>query len=88
MEGGMANASNAAKLSGDISIAFVNTFWGLLVAVPALTIFALLRSRIDAITDECGATAERMLGGLRVRPAPTAQQPAEKPALSQASGQQ
>lgn len=71
MEGGMANASNAAKLSGDISIAFVNTFWGLLVAVPALAIFALLRNRIDAVADECANTAEHLIEGARpaLRPA-------------------
>lgn len=65
MEGGIGNASNAAKLSGDISIAFVNTFWGLLIAVPALTIFALLRNRVDAISDECAATTEQLLNQLR-----------------------
>ncbi len=61
MEGGMANASNAAKLSGDISIAFVNTFWGLLIAVPALTLFALFRNRVEAAADECAVTAERLV---------------------------
>lgn len=61
MEGGMANASNAAKLSGDISIAFVNTFWGLLIAVPALTLFALFRSRVEAASDECSVTVERLV---------------------------
>jgi len=61
MEGGMANASNAAKLSGDISIAFVNTFWGLLIAVPALTLFALFRNKVEAASDECSATAERLI---------------------------
>jgi len=64
MEGGMANASNAAKLSGDISIAFVNTFWGLLIAVPALTIFAMFRNRVEAISEECNAQAERRINAL------------------------
>lgn len=64
MEGGMANASNAAKLSGDISIAFVNTFWGLLIAVPALTIFAMFRNRVEAISEECNTQAERLINTL------------------------
>jgi biopolymer transport protein ExbB len=64
MEGGMANASNAAKLSGDISIAFVNTFWGLLIAVPALTIFAMFRNRVEAISEECNTEAERLINTL------------------------
>jgi len=64
MEGGMANASNAAKLSGDISIAFVNTFWGLLIAVPALTIFAMFRNRVEAISEECSTVAERLINAI------------------------
>lgn len=64
MEGGMANASNAAKLSGDISIAFVNTFWGLLIAVPALTIFAMFRNRVEAISEECNTVAEGLINTL------------------------
>ncbi|MBN1490266.1 MAG: MotA/TolQ/ExbB proton channel family protein [Phycisphaerae bacterium] len=72
MEGGMANASNAAKLSADISVAFVNTFWGLLIAVPALTIFALFRNRIEAVADECNWTAEQLINTLAEGPAASA----------------
>lgn len=69
MEGGLGSAANAAKLSGDISIAFVNTFWGLLIAVPALALFALFRNRVDAVAEQCGATAERLLNRLGRRTA-------------------
>jgi biopolymer transport protein ExbB len=48
--GGMPEAS---KLAGDIAVALVTTFWGILIAIPALTVFALLRNRVDAFTAEC-----------------------------------
>jgi biopolymer transport protein ExbB len=79
MEGGLANAANAAKLSGDISIAFVNTFWGLLIAIPALAIFALFRNRVDAISDACNNEAERLLNLLGRQPKQSAA-PMETPA--------
>ncbi|MCP4590470.1 MAG: MotA/TolQ/ExbB proton channel family protein [bacterium] len=49
------------QIADDISIALVTTFWGLLVAIPALTIFALFRNRIDLLTAECALVAERLL---------------------------
>jgi biopolymer transport protein ExbB len=43
---------DAAKLAGDISVALITTFWGLLIAIPALSIFSLLRNRVDAFAAE------------------------------------
>ena len=40
------------KLAGDIAMALVTTFWGILIAIPALTFFALFRNRIDAFAAE------------------------------------
>ncbi len=42
----------ASKLVGDIAIALVNTFWGLLIAIPALSAYAFFRNRIDALAAE------------------------------------
>lgn len=50
-----------ARIADDISIALVTTFWGLLVAIPALSAFAFFRNRIDELTAECGATVDRVL---------------------------
>ena len=47
--GGMPEAD---KLAGDIAIALVTTFWGLLIAIPALSAFALFRNRIDTYAAE------------------------------------
>lgn len=43
---------DAAVLAGDISMALVTTFWGILIAIPALTAFAMFRNRIDAFAAE------------------------------------
>lgn len=42
-----------SKLVGDIAIALVNTFWGLAIAIPALTAYAFFRNRIDAFASDC-----------------------------------
>lgn len=50
-----------ARIADDISVALVTTFWGLLVAIPALSVFALFRNRIDVLTAECALAADRLL---------------------------
>jgi biopolymer transport protein ExbB len=42
----------AGKLAGDIAVALVTTFWGILIAIPALTAFALFRNRVDTYAAE------------------------------------
>jgi biopolymer transport protein ExbB len=44
--GGVAKADQLAE---GISIALVTTFWGLIVAIPALAMYGLFRNRIDAV---------------------------------------
>lgn len=41
-----------AELAAGISTALVTTFWGLVVAMPALAAYALVRNKIDALTTE------------------------------------
>jgi biopolymer transport protein ExbB len=41
--------ADPALLAGGIGTALVTTFWGLIVAVPALLAYALLRNRVDAV---------------------------------------
>ena len=50
-----------ARIADDISVALITTFWGLLVAIPALSVFALFRNRIDVLTAECALAADRLL---------------------------
>jgi biopolymer transport protein ExbB len=61
-EGG---APKPAALGHSIGIALVATFWGLVVAIPALTAYAVLRTRIDAISAEVALVVQEWIGTLR-----------------------
>jgi biopolymer transport protein ExbB len=56
--GGMPDAS---ILAGDISMALVTTFWGILIAIPALAVHAVFRNRIDAFAAECVKTCDSVV---------------------------
>jgi biopolymer transport protein ExbB len=51
----------AAVVADRMAIALITTFWGLAVAIPALSIYAVFRNRIDVLTAECALTVDRML---------------------------
>ena len=61
-------------LAGGIGTALTTTFWGLVVAIPALAGYAIVRNKIDALTAEATLLAEEMIG--QFRPKPTAAAPA------------
>lgn len=50
-----------AQLADGISTALVTTFWGLIVAIPALTAYSLIRNRIDASCAEGAILVEDMI---------------------------
>jgi len=50
-----------AKLAAGISTALVTTFWGLVVAIPALAAYAVVRNKIDALTSEGLLVAEGLI---------------------------
>ena len=50
-----------ANLAGGISVALVTTWWGLVVAIPALAVYGFLRNRIDILSAEAAVTAEELL---------------------------
>ncbi len=57
-----ADAFPGARIVADrIAVALITTFWGLAVAIPALSIYAIFRNRIDVLTAECALTAESIL---------------------------
>lgn len=57
-----ADAFPGARIVADrIAIALITTFWGLAVAIPALSIYAIFRNRIDVLTAECAISAEHVL---------------------------
>ncbi len=65
---------DAGKLAGDISVALVTTFWGLVIAIPALTAHSLFRNRIDGFVAECVKTCDDLIA-IASAPAPTPAMP-------------
>lgn len=49
-------------LAEAISMALVTTFWGLLVAIPALFLYGVFQTRIEAFISEASLEAEAVLG--------------------------
>jgi len=56
------------KLAYSIGIALVTTLLGLVVAIPALSVFAILRNRIDAMGNEVIMEAQEMISTFRPAP--------------------
>ena len=52
-------------LAGGIGTALTTTFWGLIVAIPALAGYAIVRNKIDALTTEATLAAEELLNQFR-----------------------
>lgn len=50
-----------AELAAGISVALVTTWWGLVVAIPALAAYGFLRNRIDILSAEAAVVAEELL---------------------------
>lgn len=64
MFGAIASAGGqpqAAQLAEGISVALVTTFWGLMIAIPALTVHGFFQNRIETFTSEAGAEADSIL---------------------------
>ncbi|MEM8836085.1 MAG: MotA/TolQ/ExbB proton channel family protein [Planctomycetota bacterium] len=53
------------ELAAGIGTALTTTFWGLVVAIPALAGYAVLRNRIDSMTVEATRTAEEIINRFR-----------------------
>ena len=68
-----------AQLAGGISTAMITTFWGLIVAIPALASYALIRNKIDAMTSEGMLIAEQIIAPFKPVPAAQQRQPQQPP---------
>ena len=62
-------------LAGGISTALTTTFWGLVVAIPALAGYGIIRNKIDELTTEATMAAEELVNQFR----PKAQTPKQPP---------
>jgi biopolymer transport protein ExbB len=54
-----------AALAGDIGVALVTTLLGLGVSIPALSVYAIMRNRIDALTSEAVLMAQELISTFR-----------------------
>jgi biopolymer transport protein ExbB len=54
-----------AQLAGGISVALVTTFWGLLIAIPALTVYGIFRNRIEVLANLAIEQGENILPKIR-----------------------
>jgi len=54
-----------AQLAGGISVALVTTFWGLLIAIPALTVYGIFRNRIEVLANLAVEQGENILPKVR-----------------------
>jgi biopolymer transport protein ExbB len=68
-----------AQLAGGISTAMITTFWGLVVAIPALASYALIRNKIDALTSEGMLIAEQVIAQFKPGNNTANQQPKPAP---------
>lgn len=57
-------------LAAGIGTALTTTFWGLVVAIPALAGYALVRNTLDALSSEAALRAEDLVNRLRPSPEP------------------
>lgn len=71
----------ARIVSDRIAIALITTFWGLAVAIPSLSIYAVFRNRIDVLTAECALAAEHLLAVFKPGAAQTAGAGGRAPAV-------
>ena len=62
-------AADPVMLAGGIGTALTTTFWGLVVAIPSMSAYAILRQRLDGHATEAMQGAEQLLGRLRARSA-------------------
>ncbi|QQE10927.1 MotA/TolQ/ExbB proton channel family protein [Planctomycetota bacterium] len=78
VSGGNADPS---ELAAGISTALITTFWGLVVAVPALASYALIRNKVDTFASEAILAVESLIAPFK--PTPLAAQQARAAQMQQ-----
>ncbi len=62
-------SADPVMLAGGIGTALVTTFWGLLIAIPATAVYALVRNRAIALSEGTLGSVEEMLALFRPKTA-------------------
>lgn len=65
----MGGHASPALLASGIGTALVATFWGLVVAIPALAGYSMLRNKVDQLTTEATVVAEELLSQFKPKTA-------------------
>jgi biopolymer transport protein ExbB len=68
----MGGKPDPGALAGGISTALVTTMWGLIIAVPSMVVYAIIRNNIDAATSEGILVVEGLIKPFRPSRKPTA----------------
>jgi len=78
----------ATQLAHGISVALVTTFWGLLIAIPAIAIHGAFVNRIETLLSDATEEAENILAEMRdgSKKPITAQQPKLKQVIREVAG--
>jgi len=76
-------SADPVALAGGIGTALTTTFWGLIVAIPALSGYAIIRNRIDELTVEATIAAEDILNNFRPHPRPRKSESSRKNGTSE-----
>jgi len=71
-------SADPVALAGGIGTALTTTFWGLVVAIPALAGYAILRNKIDELTVEATIAGEEILNNFRPRKLTQATKPSNE----------
>jgi biopolymer transport protein ExbB len=58
-------SADPTKLADSIGVALVTTLLGLAVAIPALSVYAIMRNRIDALTSEAMMASQELISTFR-----------------------
>ncbi len=56
-----AGSVDPGSLAGSISTALLTTFWGLMIAIPALAAYFFFKNKLNNLVAECHHTAEELL---------------------------
>jgi biopolymer transport protein ExbB len=78
--------ANPVLLAGGIGTALTTTFWGLLIAIPALAAYAIIRNRIDEFTTDATRVAEELLNEFRARSGGSAGEKSTSPKVHKSKG--
>jgi biopolymer transport protein ExbB len=54
-------SADPAQLAGDISVALLTTLWGLINAIPCISMFFYFKNQLSALTSDSIKAAEDML---------------------------